>query len=177
MAQTSSAISLVTRTQATPTLYNNLVTDITELYTDISVKVYHDAAQSIPDSTETALAFNSELYDTDTMHDTVTANTKITIVTPGKYNLIGYAVFNTNETGNRWLTLCINGTRHVGQSRVGAVSGDFTILNATAEELMAAGDYVELTVYQNSGGALNVLNYTDETPTMSARLVAREPLV
>ena len=53
--------------------------------TDIGARVYNDANISIPDNTETAVTFNTEEWDTDTIHDPSTNPERLTAKTAGKY--------------------------------------------------------------------------------------------
>lgn len=48
-------------------------------------RVYHNAAQPLLNNTDVELAFNSERYDTDSMHNTAVLNNRITINTAGLY--------------------------------------------------------------------------------------------
>lgn len=120
-------------------------------------RVYNDTIQSIPNNALTVLSFNGELYDNDTMHDNATNNSRITIKTAGKYRLSAIVEFASNATGIRQILLRVNGTIYIG-----AVTTDaFTTtqqMNVHADYQLAVGDYVEVIVYQNSGGALNVSN-------------------
>src|SRR5262252_2004637 len=50
-------------------------------------RVYRTGAQSITQNTQTAIIWDNEVYDTDTMHDNVTNNTRITFKTAGKYRV------------------------------------------------------------------------------------------
>ena len=59
-----------------------------------AVRVFHNASQSITNSTLTALAFNSERFDqaggvASTMHDTVTNNSRLTAIYAGVYMIGG----------------------------------------------------------------------------------------
>src|SRR5919108_3473294 len=63
-----------------------------------SVRVFHNATQSITTATETALAFNSERWDTafgsaSTQHDTATNNSRLTAQYAGKYLVVGHVGF------------------------------------------------------------------------------------
>lgn len=52
-----------------------------------SVRAFHSVDQSIPHDTVTALSFNSERFDNDTMHDLVVNNGRITFTTAGVYQV------------------------------------------------------------------------------------------
>lgn len=118
--------------------------------------------QSIPNSTETALTFNSEDYDTDAQHDNATNNSRLTCVIPGTYLVQARTVFTANATGQRELRLKRNGS--VSYFDLDVAKGDAsvpTFLRAQAIMQFSVGGYVEATVTQNSGGALSVGSYSD----------------
>src|SRR4051794_16526480 len=50
-----------------------------------SCAVYNDAAQSIPDGALTALTFNTEHFDTDSIHSTSSNTSRLTCQTAGIY--------------------------------------------------------------------------------------------
>lgn len=136
-------------------------------------KAYHSAAQSINTATATALAFDSEDFDSDAMHSTVTNNTRITIPTGkgGKYNVWGFNQWQANATGNRQLSVRKNGvaTDLLLMFQV-SLGGGASMMQSLAGELsLAAGDYVEMFVTQNSGGALNATQAANLYPLFGAR--------
>ena len=81
--------------------------------TDISARAYHNTTQSIPNATDTALAMNSEEYDTDTIHDTATNNSRLTFKTAGKYLVWAEIEWAANGTGERFVAIKKNGTTNV----------------------------------------------------------------
>jgi hypothetical protein len=126
---------------------------------DISAHVTHSVAQSIATGTTTALAFDTERYDTDAIHDTATNNSRLTCTAAGKYKVWGGVGFQSNNTGYRQVWARINGvvSGELAPLRTQAVQGaDHYIAYSQVADLIA-GDYVELMVHQTSGGALNVL--------------------
>lgn len=130
-------------------------------------RVRHSVAQSIPNATITALAFDSERYDTDGFHDPATNNSRLTIPAGegGTYFLAGAVGFVSNATGERQFRFLLNGTTLLTVLEIQASSVGPVYFPLATEYELAAGDYVELVVYQNSGGALNVpanANYTPE---------------
>jgi hypothetical protein len=52
----------------------------------------------------------------------------------------------------------VNGGNYMAMQRDAAISTDLLALNVSGLAALAVGDYLELEVWQNSGGALNV-NY------------------
>jgi len=137
----------------------------------VGARVYKAADQAISNNTDTAINFDSERYDTNTLHDTVTNNTRITISAgagAGKY-LIGCNIrFEANATGTRVVAIKLNGSTIIGQSRTNAVAeGGFSTVIPPLGIIydMSVSDYVEIIVTQTSGGSLNVQatgNYSPE---------------
>ena len=66
------------------------------LASDISCRIRQSSGQSITLNTLTALNFDTEDFDTDTMHDNVTNNTRITFATTGKYLVTGAVTTDGN---------------------------------------------------------------------------------
>ncbi len=143
--------------------YNNeVVNNSLFLYNAPTARVYNNAAISITNATETALTFNSERYDTDGIHDTGINTGRLTCQTAGKYHIYANLQFAQNTTGVRYAYLRLNGTTKIAVQRMpndagvainGVNAGSFCI--STTYQL-AAADYVEVVVYQNSTVALNV---------------------
>lgn len=121
---------------------------------DISCRVYQTGATSITSSWN-SIAFAAENFDTDTMHDNATNNTRITFTTAGKYCIGGQWKGATNAvTGIR---IRLNGTTVISAHTDGN-SGDPEYNNVTDFYNFAAADYIELQGYsgstQNSSGDL-----------------------
>jgi hypothetical protein len=129
------------------------------------VRAYNSANISINDSTLTALTFDSERYDTDTMHSTVTGTGKLTATTAGTYHIIGQVRFATSAVGVRQISIRLNGTTTLAFKGMSAASASVHGDIVETDYQFNATDYVELIVYQTSGGALNVdvaANYSPE---------------
>ena len=131
---------------------------------DISCSVYSSSTQSIPNSSHTAVNFNSEHFDTDSMHDTSTNNSRITVKTAGKYMVVANIVFAFNATGQRQVQIRVNGSTYRGKVFLDANSATYgNRMNVSAILDLDVDDYVECVVWQNSGGSLNVVNDTSAT--------------
>ncbi len=124
--------------------------------TALGCRVYHNAAQSINDATWTALAFNSERFDNDGIHDPATNNSRLTCVTAGVYLIVGMVQFASNNTGFRGVGIRRGGTQYIAVQTQTATQNNVHQFSISAIYDMAATNYVELMVYQNSGGSLNV---------------------
>jgi hypothetical protein len=128
---------------------------------DISVHVTHSVAQSIATNTGTILAFDTERYDTDGMHDAATNNTRLTAKSPGRYLVWGGVGFGTSTTGYRQGHIVKNGSLGLLAMRIASLADSYLSIATIAT--LAVGDYVELQVRQTSGGALDVLKSAGET--------------
>ena len=130
--------------------------------TDIGALVYKSAYQSISNDSLTTITFDLETYDTDTIHDNSTNNSRLTCKTAGKYIIFGRIIYAANATGVRGLKLLHNGNAmfdYINSPGSGNLSGGVSV---TEVKLLAVDDYVELQAYQTSGGNLNV-KYTTFT--------------
>lgn len=114
--------------------------------------VYHDTTQSCADAAETLIVFNSERYDTDSMHSTVSATSKITFTTAGLYLITFRATLPGLTTYSRvYSSLRVDGSTLIGYA--GETPTTFNagpLLLNTAVYKAAAGSYVEALVYQDN---------------------------
>ena len=114
---------------------------------------------SIADSTWTTITYDSEVYDTDAFHSTTTNTSRITIPTGkgGKYQVFANIIFSGNTTGNRSVSLLVNGaeTFRAYGTRPDATSASNYLLQTT--DTFNAGDYLEIRIFQGSGGSLTAL--------------------
>jgi len=126
---------------------------------DIGARVFSSVNLTITNNTLTALTFNSERYDTDTIHDNSTNNTRLTATTAGKYVITGHAKFDVNGTGRRQVGIRVNGSTIIAlwETAITSAAGGNIFSIATIDDLSAT-DYVELVVFQDSGGNLDVKN-------------------
>jgi hypothetical protein len=116
-------------------------------------------AQSLTNNTDTAVTFNSEVFDTDGFHDNSTNNSRITIPSgkAGKYLLTAQISFAANATGVRVVKIFKNGSILMLPSVIApAPATDFTVINNTTLVNASVGDYFEVFALQSSGGALNL---------------------
>tara|TARA_R110002020_G_scaffold105272_1_gene245702 strand:+ start:386 stop:1033 length:648 start_codon:yes stop_codon:yes gene_type:complete len=125
-----------------------------------SCRAYNNANISIANATTTAVALNAERWDTDTMHDTSTNNSRITIKTAGVYVFDAQIRFADNTTGDRMIDIVHDGSTEIARAIWHGTAGTNTVdaRNLTVVYNMAVDEYVEMKVWQNSGGALNIIN-------------------
>ncbi len=122
------------------------------------VRVTHSAAQDVDDTTVTILSWDTDIYDTDNFHDTSTNNNRITIPTGlDGYYLVGAVVrYSGNTDGARDIRIEKNGTRvWLGQTTYPSTTTGAEVSTSVVLYL-AAGDYIEVAVWQNSGSTLKI---------------------
>lgn len=121
--------------------------------------VYHSTSQSIPHTTQTTLAFDSEVYDTDVIHDNVTNNSRLTVPTGvTRVRLSCFVAFNGHATGRRSVWITKGGLTQAAQRSLYNDASIATYVQAiSAVVTVTSGDFFEVVVDQTSGGALSVL--------------------
>lgn len=145
-----------------------------------AVHVFHNANQTITTSTTTALAFNSERFDTAggtaaAHHDTVTNNSRLTALYAGKYLITANVDWGVSapNTGVRQSMIRLNGTTVIAQTMVGvAGASSRTTTNVTTIYDLAVNDYVEVTVFHDAGANCSVAVSSNFSPEFSMVRVA-----
>jgi len=132
-------------------------------YTE-GARVYNNADQTLGTAAWTSLALNSERYDTDSIHDTDTNNSRLTCKTAGKYSIVGSAMFVSNATGLRGIRIYLNNSTIIAKLYIQAINGDTTPMAISTIYDLDVDDYVELQSIQTSGGDLAVAYSAEETP-------------
>jgi hypothetical protein len=122
------------------------------------VGVTKSATQSIATATYTAVTWDQEGWDTDSYHDNVTNNSRITIPSGkgGKYLVttnITYAA--AGGGGYRLVNIYKNGAGTGDNSFTPSASFNTTVIVSKVFDL-AVADYIQVYTAQDSGGALNV---------------------
>ncbi len=106
-------------------------TDATLLNYTQGARVYDTIGMTIPNNSWQVLLFNSERYDTDTIHSTTLNTSRLTCKTAGKYIIVGNVYFAVNATGFRFADILLNGATQIGESGVPAISGAQTSIVVT----------------------------------------------
>lgn len=123
--------------------------------------VYRNSNQSLSDNTDTKIAFNAELFDSDGLYD-ATTNYRFQPTTAGKYYLftqLSYDMGNANAVNVYQIAFIKNGsTRYFEVSAVPNFYGNR--FNQTASGIIdfnGSSDYVEVWgAVDVSGGTINV---------------------
>jgi hypothetical protein len=119
------------------------------------------ASQSIANATFTAIALGTQAYATNSIHSTGTNNSRFTIPS-GKggywlfYQVLG---FDPLSSGNMNIRFYKNNTSTIGGIVYTGSTSASTLTTASNISILSlsAGDYIEMVVYQNSGGSANIL--------------------
>ncbi len=114
------------------------------------------ASQSIPNTTPTAIAWNANTWDTNTLHSTSVNNSRITAKTAGKYHVSLNCAWGTNAVGIRNLTLYKNGSplSAISSGNALAAASGGLVQTIAADVALAAADYLEVFGSQTSGAGL-----------------------
>lgn len=122
------------------------------------VAVEKSAPQSIPNNALTAVTWNVEVADAWEMH-AGGALSKLTVPAglDGVWRVSYGLQWDANSVGDRLAYVAVNGsfTRHA-MSEIPMTSPGYCGLTGSADLELAGGDYVEVVVYQSSGGSLNI---------------------
>lgn len=110
--------------------------------------------QTITTATRTAVLFTTERLDVGALHSTSSNTSRITIVDAGFYGLSCSDEWVGNATGYRNIEWRLNGASLLAVNCLPTVTVNTVQQSVTTFYYLAAGDYVEVTVYQTSGGNL-----------------------
>lgn len=128
----------------------------------LGARVYRITAQTIATLTSTAIAYSGATWDTGGFF-TLSSPTRLTIPADGIYAVSGHVAWASNVTGWRHATIRVNGLTNIAiQSVNPAASGAYVTVKTI--DRFSANDYLEMTVFQNSGGDLNVTRNADYSP-------------
>lgn len=125
---------------------------------------YRSASMTVPTSTLTVVTWNTDLYDTDAIHDTASVTSRFTVPTgmAGMW-FVSYSIaFDPSGTGirNTFLLTSAGARRYAEQTH--DANGSSNQMNTGSAMIdMAAAEYVELWAFQDSGSTLSVCTTTN----------------
>jgi len=148
------------------------LTGTVTLGVDIGCRVTHSVNQSILDSTATILAFDTERWDTDGIHDPVTNNSRLTVVTAGKYVICANVEWDFTGVGIKIfsLRLRLNGTTEIGRNA--RRQEDVAVQALCTIYDLAVSDYVEVQVRQVTSSTINVVKTDQFSPEFMMQRIA-----
>ena len=120
-----------------------------------------NSAANITIEVACVITYDTESYDNDTMHSTVSKTSRMTFNTAGVYDVTAGIEWAANATGYRQAAIYLNGG--VTAADILAIDLDVTAsatfgnrLNLSTQYKFIVGDYIEVKVDHNCGVALNV---------------------
>lgn len=138
-----------------------------------AVKVQRQAAQSIANTSVVDVAWDAAVFNPAGLW-AAGDPTKLTASADGKWLVVATVIWTVNATGRRETiverTSPTYGSADMAFARDDATGNSQTTWQTVAAVLsLAAGDYVKVQVYQDSGGALNL--YVGSPTFSSAQMV------
>lgn len=129
----------------------------TYLNNNFAAGVSLTADQSVANGTDTVVSWTAALYDNNTMFSAGTPN-RLTVKTAGVYIVTATICWPSNSTGERinWIQLNGSTTTRYGNRRGGGWTTGPTEYSIAAQINCVVNDYIQLGVYQSSGGALSM---------------------
>ena len=120
--------------------------------TFVGASVSNSTTQAISNNTHTAVTWDTEEFDTDAFHSTATNTSRFTIPAGkgGKYLFNCSVRWDNNGSSDRILEIYKNGTIFAA---LDVLTGNYPGYMVSRTLNLVATDYVELYVYQNSGGS------------------------
>lgn len=131
----------------------------------IAAKVFRSSTFNVNNATETAVLFDTAIYDNCNMWN---GGYKLTAPRTGYYLMtMTISWSGTASAGTRYQRFRKNGTTYLGESQwQPAASATNTASTSTVAKLNK-GDYIEAIVYQSSGGSLSALSLSEVYPIMT----------
>lgn len=127
--------------------------------TFVGVRLASSTAVTLPNNTNFRVPYDLETYDTSNFHSNTVNNTRITIPAgkAGYYFLYTSMCVNTGVAGE--IRFAINGTTMNRNDTYGTGSLPVSY-QASSIISLAVGDYIEIDMYQNSGAARTLIDFT-----------------
>lgn len=141
----------------TAAAHNVIATNVNNFIVPPMCQVKRTTTQAITTASVTDVLFNAETFDTDDMHSTTSNTDRITVNTAGVYIVTGNLQMAGNATGVRGIYIRKNGSTFARFFVTAVDALNLPGLSASAVITASAGDYFTCSVYQNSGGNLDVL--------------------
>ena len=136
--------------------------DIEDAVFPPAARVFNSGAITTNNGSIKLLGFNSERFDTDSMHSLTTNTARFTINTAGKYLISANTEWVSSPT-NGLIRIRLNGATLIAVQRL--LGSDYRVMSITTVYDLVLTDYVEVQVLQDSGGDLDINatgNYSPE---------------
>ena len=136
---------------------------------DISARVFNSAdirVQQLNPGEWQSLTFDSERWDTANLHDNKTQAGRLKAPVAGTYYMFANITWESPiESGVFRMRLRLNGKTVIAEQSVPNTAAPYrTSMAVGTLYALAAGDYVEVQVYQQSGSPLSILHLPAASP-------------
>ena len=129
----------------------------------VGARVYNNANISCARLAQTILTFNSERYDTDSIHNTSTNTDRLTCNTAGKY-IISLSTSFAADTSVMQFNIKLNATTYIARLIRNGTNGSLTSTTVTTIYDLAVTNYLQVDVYHEAAGALDIGYYANSSP-------------
>lgn len=148
--------TFVTGEVVTATILNQDIRDnMTTVGNPPRMKTRRSGTQSLTNNVITALTWDQEFYDTDTMHSTATNTQRGTVNTAGLYECQINLEFAGNATGHRSVHINHSVDLAIAKAQLPVTTAAVApILHCSCDYQFTAGQYAFTEAWQTSGGAL-----------------------
>ena len=134
-------------------------------------RVYNSASQSLPTGAFTGLTFDSERYDNGGLHSTTTNTGRLTAQKAGKYAIYGCIKFDPAASGTVGAALWWSGGAMIAVQIFPALTSDSLYVAVSTVYHLAAGEYVALLGWNDTGAALNSIVQANAAPEFAMQWV------
>lgn len=128
-------------------------------------RLTNSATISIANNSTTTVDWDTERHDTNSMHSTSTNPSRITIQKGGQYFIELSILFAAESAPNsiKLARIVLNGSNILATQVSRSVGGGAVThgISCCAMPYLQAGDYIEASVFQNTGASLNLLTTAD----------------
>lgn len=124
----------------------------------VAARAWRSTDQSIADSTDTAIIFDTEVYDTSGIWEGVTNPSRLTIPEDGIYHVGGHVSWEADADQIQFeVFLRVNDDFNIAFNIMYWTATDNARLPISSDYTFVAGDYVELFVFQSNTNSSAVL--------------------
>jgi hypothetical protein len=121
-----------------------------------AASVTRTADLSVNNNAPTTIAFNTEFFDTADLHSNTVNPSRLSAPEAGIYQVSANVTWLQNASGSRTLTVNVNGSSAARMSDSRTPVNGATSQSVSGLLQLAAGDYVEARVFQDSGSTLTI---------------------
>ena len=158
---------------ASPTFTDEYLTGSHRQSISVGVRVYRNVNQLIGTGAATAISFTHQRWDDpDDDQWVIGTPTRLTCQFDGIYVVSGSIAWVNNIVGLRQVYIYLNGVTSIAIQTELSITNNYFYQGVTTTYKLSVGDFVELLVFQDSGGNLNLWSSAQTSPEFSMVRVA-----